>query len=498
LLRQTPGLTAKIFSHNFWLISWFKERAFPLSPATEALQKNELKMKIIIAVIAGAAISLAATSVIVSKKKEAAFAKERQTLKADWESQKAELEADLKRAKNKPARIETIHVPASGSAADKRSPQETIEKLKAIKVGTGPKRAPSIRQVVHHLESLAEAGPGALPAIREFLGKFEDVEYSSDAGRDKGDDEGQPANRERREGSERPDGVFPKRPEAAQGHASLDFVYPPSLRLGLVDVLKEIGGEDAEKILAEMLAKSGRGVEVAYVAKTLQAIVPNKYRDVAVAAAKDLLANPPAIDRPNRLDENSKSYLYSVLSMYNDSSFTAVAHDVLVGADGKIDRTALNYLTTTFKDQAIPVLYQAYKDDRITNLWDKASLAGQALNYAGNNSQANDIFKEIVNNEALPIWMRAMTIQSLNGTSFFGGSTPTDPQQIQSRIKLLTAMSPLADEQMERARTETVERLNNRLSGKPEGTPESTPNDPKSAPGQSPSATSPPGEISDR
>jgi hypothetical protein len=304
-------------------------------------------MKIIIAVVAGATTSLALTSVIVSKKKDTAFDKERQALKADWESQKAELEADLKRAKNKPARIETIQVPASGFTVGKHSAQAILDKLKAIKVGTGPKRAPSIRQVVHHLESLAEAGPDALPVIREFLGRFEDVEYSSDAARDNGDEEGQPANRERQGSTELPGGVFPKRPEAAQGQARLDFVFPPSLRLGLVDVLKEIGGETAEQILAEMLAVSGRGVEVAYVAKTLQAIVPNKYRDVAVGAAKDLLANPPTIDRPNGLDENSKSYLYSVLSMYNDSSFTAVAHDVL--ADHVIPCFAELFVIKVFK-----------------------------------------------------------------------------------------------------------------------------------------------------
>ena len=484
--------------HNFWRPPGFKEEAFSLRPATKGLEEEKKRshMKSIIAVVVSASISLAATYVIVSKKKEASFDRERQALKADWDSQKSEIEADLKTAKNKPARVETIHVPASGSDAARHSPQEIFDKLKAIKVGSGAKRAQSIRQVVHQLESLAEAGTSALPIIREFLNRFEDVEYSSEAMREARAEDKEQGAAERRE--EHGDISFPKSSPAQGGPARMDFIFPPSLRLGLIEVLKEIGGESAEQILAEMLAGSGRGVEVAYVAKTLQEMAPNKYRDAAVAAAKDLLSHPPAIDRPNRLDENAKSYLYSVLAMYNDASFGTIAHGVLVTSEGKIDRTAMNYLTSTLKDQAVPMLYKAYKDDRITNLWEKASLAGQALNYAGTNPQANDIFKEIVNTKNLPPWMRAMTIQSLDGTGFFGGNSPTDPQQIQSRINLLAALPPQADQQMERARTETMERLKNRLAGKPEASSEGVAAGEKDTPGQLQIDPAAPVEVRDR
>jgi hypothetical protein len=246
----------------------------------------------------------------------------------------------------------------------------------------------------------------------------------------------------------------------------LDTLLPPSLRLGLVQVLHQIGSDQAEQILAEMLTTSGRGVEVAYVARVLQEMVPNKYRDVAIAAAKDLLANPPAIDRPNRLDENAKSFLYGVLSMYNDSSFGGTAQGLLVTADGHIDRTALNYLTSTLKDDSVPALYQAFKDSRLTNLWERASLASQIASYAGTSPQANDAIKEVLSNESLPSWLRATAIQTVagGGGAMFGGSAPGDPTQIQARIDLLSSIPDSSDERLTRARNDALQKLRDSLS----------------------------------
>ena len=221
-----------------------------------------------------------------------------------------------------------------------------------------------------------------------------------------------------------------------------------------------------------MLSTSGRGVEVAYVAKALQEMVPNKYRDVAIAAAKDLLANPPAIDRPNRLDENAKNYLYGVLSMYNDPTFATVAQNLLVTQDGRVDRTALTYLTGTMKEEAVPALYQAFKDSRVTNMWERASLATQILSYTGTSQQANDIFKEMMSNDSLPPWLRATAIQTVadgSGT-FFGGATPTDLAQIKARIDLLNSLPDIPDERLARARNDAIQRLSENLSTEPDDT----------------------------
>jgi hypothetical protein len=206
-------------------------------------------------------------------------------------------------------------------------------------------------------------------------------------------------------------------------------------------------------------------VEVAFVARALQEMVPDKYRDVAIAAAKDLLANPPTIERPSRLDEGAKNYLYGVLSMYNDPSFASIAQNLIVTPDGRIDRTALNYITGTLHAQAVPALYEAFKDSRLTNMWERASLATQILSHTGENQQADQIFKEVVNNETLPSWLRATAIQSLSGgRGPFGGSGSLEnPGHIKARIELLNSLPEFSDERLSRVRLEAVQKLSERL-----------------------------------
>jgi hypothetical protein len=414
-------------------------------------------MKTLLTLCAAIGLTLVATYLVVSHQKAAEFDRERELLKSSWAAERAELEAALKAAK-RPAPMATVSAPAASDSTDRSAAHDVIEKLKKLRVLGGEQRNPSIRHIVHQLETLVDLGPDAIPAIREFLGKFEDVDYSVET---PSDDKG----------------PFPPTPPkgasplvAFQGPARLDGLLPPSLRLGVVQVLREMGGDQAEQVLAEMLTTSGRGVEVAYVARVLQEMAPNKYRDVAIAAAKDLLANPPSIDRPNRLDENAKTYLYGVLSMYGDQTFANTAQGLLVTPDGRIDRTALNYLTSTLKDDAVPALYQAFKDNRVTNLWERASLATQILSYAGNSTQANDILKEMVGNDSLPSWLRATAIQTVAGGAgpFVGANAPSDPAQIKARIDLLNSLPDLTDERLARARNDAVQKLTDLLNAAPD------------------------------
>ena len=57
-------------------------------------------------------------------------------------------------------------------------------------------------------------------------------------------------------------------------------------------------------------------------------------------------------------------------------------------------------LTSMLKEQAVPALYQAYKDTRITNVLERARVLSSAMNYVGSSQTANDLFKEVIGNEA--------------------------------------------------------------------------------------------------
>lgn len=421
-------------------------------------------MKTIVILVIAAGLGAAGSYWLVSQRAETRLAQERTALESKWEVEKVHLEQEIKNAKMRPVKSDRPLPAALAPAAPiaGKSPEQILARLKELRVsGKSASRAQAVRQVIYHLQALSEGGENSLPVIREFLGRFEDVSYTPELLEDTASGTS----------TKRP--VLPGTP--AQSTVQLDFVLPPSLRLGLVDVLKEIGGPSAEGILAEMLGSTGRAVELAYVAHALQELAPDRYKEVAVSAAKDLLANPSSAKGGDRLDENAKGYLYYVLAMYNDPAVANVAQALLINAEGHLDRKALAYVAGNLKEMAVPALYQAFNDPRLTNLWEKATLAGQALAYAGKNPQADELFKTMVANESAPSWMRAMTIQTLAGNTFFGGTTPSNPAEIQARIGLINSLPETADPALAKAKTEALQRLNNHLNGETPAAPESEP-----------------------
>jgi hypothetical protein len=443
-------------------------------------------MKTLVAIILALAIGFAAAYVIVSKQKDAQLEK----LKA--QPQIAAVPAPA------PAPVEKVIMAAGPSAPAEESPQDILDDLLNVKLGTGSARNTGLRMVVFKLETLSLRGKLAVPAIRSFIGRNVDVDYgqqdnsnnntnqadASVANNDQnntntnnGNGGNNRRNRNRNSGNNGGGfgggfggGGFAGGFGGGRGGArrarnlqtlQADWVVPPSLRLGLVGTLKEIGGEESEQALAEMLSSTGRGVEVAYLTVMLEEIAPGKYRDAAIAAAKELLMNPPAVDSPDNLDQLSKSYLYGVLEFYKDTSFAINAQQMLVGTDGRLDRDALDYLSTVLKDQSVSALYSAYENQNLTNQFDKMALGREILNYVGQNSQANQVFTETLNNPDLDSRMKLMSIAQLAGGGPFAGDMPGDPQVINQKITFLQSLATqyASDTDLSLALTATINAL---------------------------------------
>jgi len=338
-----------------------------------------------------------------------------------------------------PAPVENVVVI---SAPPEETAQDILNDLLNLKLGSGNARNVGLRKVVFKLETLTLRGNSAVPAIHDFIGRNVDVTYSAQdnansstntADANAGNNRGYNRGGNNRSSSRR-----------ARNLTTLqaDWVVPPSLRLGLVGTLKEIGGEESKAAMSEMLATTGRGVEVAYLAVLLEEMAPGKHRDSAVAAARDLLMNPPAIDSPDRLDELSKSYLYGVLEYFKDTTFAVNAQQMLVGKDGRLDQDAMDYLATVMKDQSVSALYAAYENPALTNQFDKMRVGREVLNYVGQNSQANALFTQTMGNPDLDSRMKSFMIMQLAGGDFGPASSevPTDPQVAANRIGLLNSM----------------------------------------------------------
>jgi hypothetical protein len=445
-------------------------------------------MRTLIAILLAAFVAAGATYALIRKNAGSNLAAAMAERESAWQKEKEALEKSLAEQRSRPGsiRVSSTSAPAV-TATQSLSAEAIIEQLKGIKANSRDK---SIRKVVYHLESLAALGPQALPAIKAFMEEFKDVDYfgvrqeeeqrrevaaaevnaarpeASPAQADRENRRG-PGDRNNRGGDDR----NRERMRAMIGGGGfggggrndvrLNFSMPPSLRLGMVDVLAQIGGPEAEEILSNMLSETGRAVEVAYVAKTLQEITPNKYRDVAVTSAKDLLMNPMQAAEGDRLDENAKDYLYYVLTMYNDASFAPAAQGMIVGNDGKLDMRALSYLNSTLKEQAMPSVYAAYNDPRITNQFDKAPLMQMALNYVGPNQQANEMLSSVISNEQLPGELRAMALMGL---------TRGEPSKetLQARLQVVEALkTSTADERVQRSLQFTEGNIQKLLAGQP-------------------------------
>ena len=312
---------------------------------------------------------------------DAADAAKIESLAKDKESLRAKLESAQKR-------IDLLQSERGGSTTVVNagpSVPDILDELVEIKMTSANKSAVQ-RRINYLLESLVEQGDDSVPHIREFLNKMEDVEFAV-----------QRSEEENEEGRRGRGGDWTERFRNRGRGSSLNFEQPPSLRIGLIDVLKEIGGESAQSALGEVLSKTARGFEVAYVAKTVREMMgDDAFRKEAIAAAHDLLSNPIEIPNPNSFDRNSKRFLFNVLEMYDDQTFIESAQGMLITGDGKIDDTVLDYLDDVGKEQAIDSIFQAFNSGNVTDRGDLADLARAGIKYTGSNPQANQMFKDIM------------------------------------------------------------------------------------------------------
>lgn len=369
----------------------------------------------VVAAITGGVIA----TLYVSGKLNSRHATELAVLEAARQQDQAALEAALNDARSVERVVKTPMARMMPAAASplRLTPAELVARLGALKFHDGPGQSRAVRQAIHDFEDLLAAGPAALPAIRQFLERNEDMDLGASQGK------------------------------VGRAGVAQDFVVPPSLRFGMYDVVKRIGGTDAELLLASALGATGRGVELAWLARALQEMAPGKYRETALASAHELLSRPTLAKLSSPLDANDREHLFSVLAMYGDTSFVSVAQGQLVQPDGAVDRSALRYLQQSLGPQAVAVAAQAYQSPLLlTNAAAKEPLARLALNFAGTDVQADEFYQQAINDPILTKSHRKNLIEDLNqdGFSDTKNLTGRDLPLIQSRINLIEQLAPSA------------------------------------------------------
>lgn len=360
-------------------------------------------MKRLIQFLMVLALSLTATAVAISRRQAALHARELERQSARWVSERARLQTALEQAlaralEDRPQPVAVHPIPMAVTAPD---PSVLLNQLANLKVVPG--RGRTMRPVLVRLEQLVQIGQPAIDTVSQFLFSGQDVVYASAGGK------------------------------GMRNMKSLsDALSTPSLRFGLFDVLRQIGGDPAENVLLGTLSRTMIGMEVAYLTQLLEEMAPGKHQDASLAAAHNLLANVTGTDR---------EYLFGVLRRFNDATYVTSAQAQVVQADGKVDQGALQYLQQTLGEQSLPLVAQLYQDARLTEPGSKEPLARLALAFVGTNPQAEELFHKAVLDQSLLPDQRRNLMEDLNQDGLSGSKAPTeeDLKIIASRYALTQA-----------------------------------------------------------
>ena len=305
-------------------------------------------------------------------------------------------------------------LPATGGL----SVPEILDELTQLSM-TSKNRRRAQRRLSYLFESMALQGAAAVPLIREFLNRMEDVDFTV----------------QREEESEKE-----RQERYRRFRATLSFSQPPTLRIGLIDILAEIGGAHAEAGVAELLATTARGFEIAYAAKTLQGwLGRDAYRDEALAAAHELLLDPVEAVGGNQFDRVSRNYLFMVLDMYKDQTFIQSAQGMFINDDGRIDRTILNYFDDVGKQHALDAIVQALRSGRVHED-DMDNLAEAASRYVGINPQADQMFRDIMTGSQYNMETKRDAIRSFLQSDGDTSTPGVAPNVMQARLNLINTL----------------------------------------------------------
>jgi hypothetical protein len=103
--------------------------------------------------------------------------------------------------------------------------------------------------------------------------------------------------------------------------------------------------------------------------------------------------------------------------------------------DGKVDKSALQYLEKTLGAEALPAIAQIYQDSRLTNGAQKEPLARVALSFAGENPQADALWRTAIYDQSIPEDARRELVEDLNQDGL-NEKNPTDSDYRKMRARL--------------------------------------------------------------
>ena len=170
-------------------------------------------------------------------------------------------------------------LPAQGppAAVPSSAAQEVIARVGQPDFYTGGVSPQKAEELKRSFERLVEEGAGAVPAIRRYLGRFQDIDFDS----------------------------------VGTGKQ----VGYTSLRMGMLDALRQIGTPEAKELSLQTLQTTADPQEIAFLAKGLEKqLPPDQFRSVVLTAASETLE----LALSDQWNGRNVTPLFEVLQKYGD------------------------------------------------------------------------------------------------------------------------------------------------------------------------------------
>ena len=358
-------------------------------------------MKIIPSLIAVLLVASVATYFAGCGKKSAENNQKTEAKEEQVSDEIAALRRENQRLKARAPKVEIVEKKVVVLASSAESPGAIIDYLSTLELksqerstGNTDSHRILVRQVVRQFEELTSMGSKALPPIADFLTRDVDKEYRENT------DEIVSGNWSR-------------------GQIYTDPIFPPCLRIGLLNSVRHIGKRDGEsleeavRVLTGVLSTTGRAIEVLYIERALQDMAKDIHTDAFLLAAKELLLEPIREDgrEVSYLDRQNRGALFDLLRRHKDATFVEQAKNQLLRdrkrtekRDGKeievmyteIDGSVVSYLTGVLGDGAMPILRNLYDKPDLGDR-NRSTIRRTAARYMGVSEDANIIVNSRVN-----------------------------------------------------------------------------------------------------
>src|SRR5258708_5104360 len=194
--------------------------------------------------------------------------------------------------------------------------QQIIGQLAQVDLSKGELTSEQAQAMAQNLKKLAQQGAAAVPAIREFLDRNQDM-------------------------------IF----EDVKGAKEVGY---SSLRAGLLDALKQIGGPEALGLMASTLQTTADPREIAMLARNLEEAAPGQFSQETLNSVRETLAQAAKGD----LGKRDVGPLFQVLQTLGDAT---VAADLQKNA-GQWNYYATMTLATLPEGAGVPALIDMIKD----------------------------------------------------------------------------------------------------------------------------------------